>query len=68
MSPRNVFLYVFDTMADWETSFALAGINNPRFQQHPGRYRVVTVGSTRRPITTMGGNGAFTVPPRSRRS
>jgi putative intracellular protease/amidase len=55
MSPCNVFLYVFDTMADWETSFALAGINNPRFQQHPGRYRVVTVGSTRRPVTTMGG-------------
>jgi putative intracellular protease/amidase len=55
MSPRNVFLYVFDTMADWETSFAVAGINNPRFQQHPGRYRIVTVGATRKPVTTMGG-------------
>ena len=55
MSARNVFLFVFDTMADWETSFALAGINNPRFQQHPGRYRVVTVGATRKPVTTMGG-------------
>ncbi len=55
MSPRNVFLFVFDTMADWETSFAIAGINNPRFQQHPSRYRVTTVGTTRRPVTTMGG-------------
>lgn len=55
MSARNVFLFVFDTMADWETSFAIAGINNSRYQQHPGRYRVVTVGSTRKPVTTMGG-------------
>ena len=55
MSARNVFLFVFDTMADWETSFAIAGINNPRFQQHPGRYRVITVGATRKYVTTMGG-------------
>lgn len=55
MMGRNVYLYVFDSMADWEASFAIAGINNPRFQQQPGRYRVVTVGATRQPITTMGG-------------
>lgn len=55
MVGRNVYLYVFDSMADWEASFAIAGINNPRFQQRPGRYRVVTVGTTRQPITTMGG-------------
>ena len=55
MSARNVFLFVFDTMADWETSFAIAGINNPRFQQHPGRYRVITVGATRKYVTTMVG-------------
>lgn len=55
MSARNVFLFVFDTMADWETSFAVAGINNPRFQRNPGHYRVVTVGTTRKPVTTMGG-------------
>jgi putative intracellular protease/amidase len=55
MFPRNVFLFVFDTMADWETSFAVAGIHNPRYQQHPDRYHLVTVGATRRPVTTMGG-------------
>lgn len=55
MAARNVYLFVFDTMADWEASFALSGIRNPRFHKHPGRYRVVTVGSTREPITTMGG-------------
>lgn len=55
MSIRNVHLFVFDSMADWEPAFAIAGINNPRFQRNPGRYRVVTVGSTPHPITTMGG-------------
>lgn len=55
MVGRNVYLYVFDGMADWEASFAIAGINNPRFQRHPGRYRVRAVGPTRQPVTTMGG-------------
>ena len=55
MNIRNVHLFVFDSMADWEAAFAIAGINNPQFQRTPGRYRVVTVGSTTQPITTMGG-------------
>ncbi len=55
MTSRNVHLFVFDSMADWEASFAIAGINNPRFQHRPGRYRVITTGADRRPITTMGG-------------
>jgi putative intracellular protease/amidase len=55
MSVRNVHLFVFDSMADWEAAFAIAGINNPQFQRERGRYRVVTAGLTREPITTMGG-------------
>ena len=55
MNTRDVHLFVFDSMADWQYSFALAGIRNPRFQRAPGRYRVVTVGSTTQPVTTMGG-------------
>jgi len=55
MSARNVHFFVFDSMADWEAAFAIAGINNPQFQREPGRYRVVTAGLTREPITTMGG-------------
>jgi putative intracellular protease/amidase len=50
-----VHLFVFDTMADWEASFAIAAINNPQFQRIPGRYRAVTVGATLDPVTTMGG-------------
>jgi len=55
MSGRNVYVFVFDGMADWEAAFAIAGINNPQFQRDPGRYRVVAVGSTMHPVTTMGG-------------
>jgi putative intracellular protease/amidase len=55
MSGRNVYVFVFDSMADWEAAFAIAGINNPQFQRTPGRYRIVTVGVSDQPVTTMGG-------------
>ncbi len=55
MKKGVVHLYVFDGMADWEAAFAIAAINSPQHQQVPGRYRVVSVASSREPITTMGG-------------
>lgn len=55
MEAQTVHLFVFNDLADWEPSFAIAGINNPRFQRDPGRFRVATVGNTPDPITTMGG-------------
>lgn len=55
MRQHFVHLFVFDSMADWESALAIAAINNPQFQQAPGRFRVVTVGLTRDPVTTMGG-------------
>jgi putative intracellular protease/amidase len=55
MEPQTVHLFVLDTMADWETGYAVAGINQPAFQARPGRYRVRTVGPTRDPVRTMGG-------------
>jgi|ERR1700723_256503 putative intracellular protease/amidase len=55
MPSNAVHLFVFDTMADWEAAFAVAAINNPQFQQAPGRFRVITAGLTRETITTMGG-------------
>jgi len=36
MAAETVYLFVFTTMADWEPSFAIAGINHPRFQREPG--------------------------------
>ncbi|WP_348260657.1 DJ-1/PfpI family protein [Telmatobacter sp. DSM 110680] len=55
MRGRDVYVFVFDGVADWESAFAIAGINNPQFQRVPGRYRVVTVGCSIHPVTTMGG-------------
>jgi len=55
MEAQTVHLFVFNGMADWEPAFAVAGINNPRFQREPGRYRVRTVGLTPAHIATMGG-------------
>ena len=55
MTQQTVHLAVYDTMADWEFGYAVAGINDPQFQQESGRYRVLTVGATRDAITTMGG-------------
>src|SRR5215469_3800354 len=52
---RNVHLFVFDTMADWEAAYAVAAINSPQFQSGSSRYRVVTVAATLAPVTTMGG-------------
>ncbi|WP_207839203.1 DJ-1/PfpI family protein [Williamsia soli] len=53
--PRTVHLAVYNTLADWETGHAVAHINNPEYQAHPGRYRIRTVGPTTEPITTAGG-------------
>ncbi|HXR65229.1 MAG TPA: type 1 glutamine amidotransferase family protein [Ktedonobacteraceae bacterium] len=55
MAIQTVYLYVFTTLADWEPSFAIAGINNPAFQAQPGRFQVKTVGETREPVRTIGG-------------
>ena len=55
MEQQTVHLFVMDTMADWETGYAIAGINQPMYQANPGRYAVRTVGSTRDPVRTMGG-------------
>ena len=52
---QMVHLFVFDAMEDWEAALAIAAINSPQFQSVPGRYRMVTVASSLRPITTMGG-------------
>lgn len=53
--PKDVHLYVFDTLADWEAGFAIAGINNPEMQKEPGRYRIRTFSPDGHMVTTTGG-------------
>ncbi len=53
---KIAYLYVFDTMADWEPSFVIAELHSGRyFKDKTLKYDVKTVSLTHEPITTMGG-------------
>ena len=51
----TIHLTVYDTLADWETAYAVAHVNDPQFQREPDRFAVRTVAATSAPVTTMGG-------------
>lgn len=53
---NTVYLYVFDTMSDWEIGYVTAELNSGRYYKK-GRAasKVVTVGTEMTPVTTMGG-------------
>jgi putative intracellular protease/amidase len=55
MKTRDVYVYVFDSLADWEVGYAIAQINQPEYQSRPGQYRVRSVGQSREPVRTLGG-------------
>jgi len=55
MKQQDVHIFVFDSMSDWEASYAVAGINNPQFQKKPGHYQVRTVAPSKTPIVSIGG-------------
>jgi len=52
----NVFLYILDTLADWEISLLMAEINSGRFlKKGIQKPQIVKVGNSLTPIKTMGG-------------
>ena len=54
--PKTAYLYVFDTLSDWETGYLTAEINTNRFfRKGADKYTVKTVGISKEPIVTMGG-------------
>jgi putative intracellular protease/amidase len=55
MEKQIVHLFVFNTLADWETGYVVAGINNPDMQKQSGHYQIRTVGLNAEPVTTIGG-------------
>jgi len=56
MNNNAVYLYVFDTMADWEVGFLTAELNSGRyFRKDASPVKVVTLGLEKNYITTMGG-------------
>lgn len=52
----NVYLYILNTMADWEIGYLTAEINTGRFfDKSKPKPNLIKVGSNLSPITTMGG-------------
>jgi putative intracellular protease/amidase len=50
------YLFVLDTLADWEHGYLTPELNTGRYFREPGTSLPLrTVGTTREPITTMGG-------------
>jgi len=53
---KIAYLYVLDTMADWEPGFLIAELNTGRaFRKDAEKYTVRTVGITKESVVTMGG-------------
>jgi putative intracellular protease/amidase len=53
---KVAYLYVFDTMADWEGGYAIAELNSGRyFKNGSMKYTVKTISNSMEPIVTMGG-------------
>lgn len=48
-SKKNCYVFLFDGYSDWEVSYATVGI------QKSGNFQVRTIGSTLRPVRSMGG-------------
>ncbi|MDX8345789.1 type 1 glutamine amidotransferase family protein [Rossellomorea sp. YZS02] len=56
MQTQKAYLYVFDTMSDWEYGYVMAELNSGRyFKKDVAPLNVMTVGATKEMITTMGG-------------
>ncbi|WP_419724492.1 type 1 glutamine amidotransferase family protein [Terrisporobacter petrolearius] len=56
MKTRKAYLYVFNTMSDWEVGYLTAELNTGRyFKKGLDPISVITVGIDKDPITTMGG-------------
>ena len=52
----NIYVYVMDTMADWELGYAIAELHSGRFfKKGAPRVSLRTVSDTQAPILTMGG-------------
>ncbi|KAA6452096.1 type 1 glutamine amidotransferase family protein [Bacillus swezeyi] len=56
MQTKKVYLYVFNTMSDWEYGYLIAELNSGRyFKKDLAPLKVVTVGADKEMMTTMGG-------------
>lgn len=55
MNNNAVYLYVFDTMADWEVGYLTAELNSGRYYKKGlTPLKIVTVGTKKIPVITKG--------------
>lgn len=53
---RTIYLYVLDTLADWEPAHVQAELHSGRYLKDPSlRYRILLCSSTQESVATMGG-------------
>lgn len=53
---KTVYVYVMDTMADWEIGYCLAELNSKRFfRKNAAEISVKTVSLSKKPVKSMGG-------------
>ena len=52
----TIYVYVLDTLADWELGYVTAELNSGRFfKKGAQRVSLKTVSDSRKTVTTMGG-------------
>ncbi len=52
---RTCYLYVLNTLADWEIGYITAELRSSRYISKIMKYEIITVGNSLEPIVTMGG-------------
>lgn len=51
----NCYIYILDTLADWEIGFVTAELNSGRYLSKDKKINLVLIGNTLAPVKTMGG-------------
>ena len=53
---NTAYLYILDTMADWEIGYLLAELHSGRnFKENIDSFEIITISNDLNPIKTMGG-------------
>ena len=53
---RNCYVYILDTLADWEIGFIIAELNSGRYlDKSKEKISLIKIGNTLNPVKTMGG-------------
>ena len=51
----NIYLYILNTLSDWEIGYITAELNSRRYLNKDKSFSLIKTGNTLEPVTTMGG-------------